>query len=271
VGFVISVAAWNYVTALIQQNQTLGFVVLGLLAAFLLVCLLIAAKEIRALLRLSRVDHMQTAAARAWAEQDLPAARKVVQDLAAMYRRRDDAQWGLAKLAQAQDDVFDADGLLGAAETSVLSPLDQAAVHRIESASRQVAMVTALVPIALADVITALTANLRMIRGIAEIYGGRGGTLGSLRLTRSVLTHLVATGAVAVGDDLIGSVAGGGILAKFSRRFGEGVINGALTARVGVAAIEVCRPLPFHVTKPPSVTAIIGRSLTGLWTTGSKF
>ena len=38
------------------------------------------------------------------------------------------------------------------------------------------------------------------------------GTFGSLRLTRSVLTHLVATGAVAVGDDLIQSVAGGGLL-----------------------------------------------------------
>ena len=42
-----------------------------------------------------------------------------------------------------------------------------------------------------------------------------------------------ATGAVAAGDDLIHTVAGGGVLAKVSRRFGEGVVNGALTARVG--------------------------------------
>jgi len=49
----------------------------------------------------------------------------------------------------------------------------------------------------MADVFTALTANLRMIRRIAEIYGGRSGAFGSWRLTRTVLTHLVATGAVA--------------------------------------------------------------------------
>ena len=126
-------------------------------------------------------------------------------------------------------------------------------------------MVTAIVPLALADVFTALTANLRMIRRIAEIYGGRSGAFGSWRLTRTVLSHLVATGAVAVGDDLIGSVAGGGVLSKVSRRFGEGVINGALTARVGVAALEVCRPLPYHATKRPAVTGIVKRALSGLF------
>ena len=62
-----------------------------------------------------------------------------------------------------------------------------------------------------------------------------------------------------------GSVAGGGVLSKVSRRFGEGVVNGALTARVGVAAIEVCRPLPFHAAKRPSVTALVRRALTGLF------
>jgi putative membrane protein len=89
--------------------------------------------------------------------------------------------------------------------------------------------------------------------------------LGGWRLTRAVLGHLVATGAVAVGDDLIGSVAGGGLLSKLSRRFGEGVVNGALTARVGVAAIEVCRPLPFHGQPAPRVTVLVRRALTGLF------
>ena len=163
---------------------------------------------------------------------------------------------------------FDADAMLGLTEAELLAPLDAAARAEVETAARQVATVTAIVPLALADVATALTANIRMIRRIAEIYGGRAGTLGSLRLARSVMTHLVATGAVAVGDDLIGSVAGGGMLSKVSRRFGEGVINGALTARVGIAAIEVCRPLPFRRLKRPGVTSLVQRALTGLFGQG---
>jgi putative membrane protein len=124
------------------------------------------------------------------------------------------------------------------------------------------------VPLALADLAAALLGNLRMIRRIAEIYGGRSGTLGSWRLTRTVLAHLVATGAVAVGDDLISSVAGGGLVSKVSRRFGEGVVNGALTARVGVAAIEVCRPLGFRALPRPRVSALVSRALAGLFGRG---
>src|SRR5690606_14671773 len=103
----------------------------------------------------------------------------------------------------------------GAGEgTQVAADSAAAARGRAGGAARQVATVTALVPLALADVMVALSANIRMIRRIAEIYGGRAGTLGSLRLTRAVLTHLVATGAIAVGDDVISSVAGASLLSK---------------------------------------------------------
>ncbi|MBL9048034.1 MAG: DUF697 domain-containing protein, partial [Tabrizicola sp.] len=65
-----------------------------------------------------------------------------------------------------------------------------------------------------------------------------------------------------------GSVAGGGVLSKLSRRFGEGVVNGALTARVGVAAMEQCRPLPFAGLPRPGVSALVSRALAGLVSKG---
>lgn len=267
-GFVISLAAWDYVNALILRSPALGLIVSGLLALLCGVLLIIALRELAAFARLRRIDVVQSAAAQAHAAGDLKAARAVITKLERLYAGRDDTRWGREKLAAQSGDVLDADTLLGLAETTVLEPLDAEAMRAVEAAARQVATVTAIVPLALADVFTALTANLRMIRRIAEIYGGRAGTIGSWRLTRTVLTHLVATGAVAVGDDLIGSVAGGGVLSKISRRFGEGVVNGALTARVGVAAMEVCRPLPFQHTPRPSVTALVRRALTGLFSGG---
>jgi putative membrane protein len=163
---------------------------------------------------------------------------------------------------------FDAADVLALTEDKMLAPLDAAARLEVEAAARKVATVTAFVPMAFADVLAALTLNLGMIRAIAEIYGGRAGTLGSWRLTKIVLSHLVATGAVSVGDDLIGSVAGGGVMSKISRRFGEGIINGALTARVGIAAMEVCRPMPFVIQKRPRVTALLQRALAGLFSSG---
>ena len=53
------------------------------------------------------------------------------------------------------------------------------------------------------------------------------------------------------------------MLAKLSRRFGEGALNGALTARVGVAAIDVCRPLPFVALDRPSASGIVLNALRG--------
>ncbi len=265
VGFVVSLAAWDYVTGLIARSPILGMVVLALVVLLCCVLLAIALRELAAFSRLRRIDTIQAKAAEALANADLAAAREVIAKLERLYTGREDTTWGREQLAERQLDVLDADGLLGLAENTLLAPLDARANREVEAAARQVATVTAIVPLALADVFTALTANIRMIRRIAEVYGGRSGTFGSWRLTRSVLTHLVATGAVAVGDDLIGTIAGGGVLSKVSRRFGEGVVNGALTARVGVAAIEVCRPLPFHATTRPSVTALVRRALTGLF------
>lgn len=264
-GFVVSLAAWDYVTGLIARSPILGGIATALIAGFVLVLLGMAIRELAAFSRLQRLDGIHKSAARAMTANDLAEARNAVTQLNRLYTRRDDTAWGREQLAEQQHDMLDADGLLGLAEKTVLDPLDARATREIEAAARQVATVTALVPLALADVFTALTANLRMIRRIAEIYGGRSGTIGSWRLTRTVFTHLVATGAVAIGDDMIGSIAGGGVLSKVSRRFGEGVINGALTARVGVAAMEVCRPLPFHATSKPSVTALGRRALTGLF------
>ena len=264
-GFMASVAAWNFVAGLVASNPVLGYVALGLTALFCLALLLVAGREWLALVRLKRIDGVRMEAEAALATNDLKAARTTRNRIVALYKARPELDAARDAVIRRDGDSFDADTVFGVVENQLLAPLDEAAKREVEAASRQVATVTALVPLALADLITALTANLRMIRRIAEIYGGRSGTLGNWRLTRAVMTHLVATGAVAVGDDLIGSIAGGGVLSRISRRFGEGVINGALTARVGVAAIEVCRPLPFVAERKPSVTNLVKRALTGLF------
>ncbi len=252
------------------RNPTLGMIALVLVVAFTGSMLLIALRELAAFARLRRVDHIHLQAAGAIGTGDLKAARRIVAELDSLYSARPEMRWSRDRLGARARDVFDADGLIDMAEVDLLGPLDQLARREVEGAARQVATVTALVPLALADVVTALTANLRMIRRIAEIYGGRSGLLGSWRLTRSVMAHLVATGAVAVGDDLIHSVAGGTLLSKLSRRFGEGVVNGALTARVGVAAMDVCRPLPFRAARRPRVSNLVSRALSGLFGDGAE-
>lgn len=265
IGMVVSVAIWDFVTGLLARNVLLGQLALGLAAIVGLVIIVIILRELAAFSRLAKIDTLraQVQAARSGGERDL--ANTVVRRLTSLYSGREELRWARKSVAEQQADMIDGLDMLGLAERELMGALDTAAIAEIQAASRNVAAVTALIPMALADVAVALTANVRMVRRIAEIYGGRAGAFGSWRLLRAVATHLVATGAVAVGDDLIGSIAGGGALAKVSRKFGEGVINGALTARVGVAAMEVCRPMPFEVLKRPKVSGIIKNALVGLF------
>lgn len=263
--FFTSLAAWEAITALLNRAPVLGLVATGLLASFMVVCLLISIREIAALSRLAKVETLQGEAARILSEEDVEGARRYMERLGKFYAGRAETAWGRDRMAQQSDEIFDAKTGLSVVEDALLAPLDAEAARVVEAATRQVATVTALVPLALADVIAALTANVRMIRRIAEIYGGRAGTFGAWRLMRAVAAHLVATGAVAVGDDLLGSLGGGHVLGKLSRRFGEGMVNGALTARVGVAAMEVCRPMPFVAAEKPKVTGLLRRAVTGLF------
>jgi len=261
-GAMASIAAWDFAAGLIARFPLLGWAVSAGLAALALMALLMAVRELAALSRLRKVDELRHQAAEA---ADLAAARAYTTRLEAFCKGREDLGWHQARLAERKADVMDGDALLLLAEEELLAPLDALALREVEAAARQVATVTALVPMALADVLTALVSSLRMIRRVAGIYGGRPGFFSSWRLTRAVLAHLAATGAVAAGDDLLEPVLGGSVLSKLSRRFGEGLVNGALSARVGIAAMEVCRPMPFSPQHRPSTRKVVQRALTGLF------
>ncbi|MEP1330956.1 TIGR01620 family protein [Pseudophaeobacter sp.] len=263
IGAVISVAAWDFATSLIARIPLLGWVVSAGFALALVLGAVMLLRELAALARLKRVDGLRQAAVPA--AQDMAAAQAYVAKLEAFYASRADLAWQLARLADRKAEVLDADALLMISEEELLVPLDRRALQEVEAAARQVATVTALVPLALADVVVALLASVRMIRRVAQIYGGRSGLFSSWRLTRAVLAHLAATGAVAAGDDLLESVLGGSVLSKLSRRFGEGLVNGALSARVGIAAMEVCRPMPFSKLHRPSTRKVIKGALAGLF------
>lgn len=268
--FVLSVAAYEFVASLFASNVLLGWIAFALVGLGVAMALLLALREVAGFARLSRLDHLRELAVAAHETADLKAARGVTAALQSLYAGRAAASWGLSRFAEAEPQVMDADAQLLLAEAEILVPLDALARAEVEAAARRVAMVTAIVPLALADVAAALYSNMAMIRRIAEIYGGRAGTLGSWSLLRKVFSSLLATGAVALADDLVGSVAGGGILSKLSRRFGEGVVNGALTARIGVAAMEMCRPLPFRAVERPSVSGLVSRALAGLVPRGGR-
>ena len=56
-------------------------------------------------------------------------------------------------------------------------------------------------------------------------------------------------------------IIGHGVAARLSARLGEGMLNGILTARLGILAIDVTRPLPFSELPRPALNDLAGTLL----------
>jgi putative membrane protein len=57
-------------------------------------------------------------------------------------------------------------------------------------------------------------------------------------------------------------VVGKGLLGRLSARFGEGVVNGILTTRIGIAACNLCRPIPRALSQKETIASMAKELLT---------
>jgi putative membrane protein len=244
------------IEGLFAKAQALGWIAVAFAALLAAGVVGLAIREMIALIRQTRIAELHAALARARLADDRDAARAGVAQLIALYAKRPETARGRAEVQQAMGAIIDGRDLVDVAERALLRALDAKAQHEIAAAAKRVSLVTAISPRAALDVIFVVAQIVRLVRRIAEIYGGRPGLFGFFKLARSIGAHLAITGGMAVGDSLLQQIVGHGIASKLSARMGEGVLNGLLTARVGLSALSVCRPAPFGAQKPPGVSDV---------------
>jgi putative membrane protein len=238
---------------LFARSESLG--VLGLALAFLLALALvvIVARETFALARLAAIEKLHRRATAVLQSDDRSESRAILQDLLRLAHHNPQLARARTALIGHADEIIDGADLVRLAERELMTPLDQEARRLVSQAAQRVSIVTAVSPRAAIDVLFVAVASLRLVRQLARLYGGRPGTLGLVRLMRHVIAHLAITGGMAASDSLVQQMLGHGIAAKLSQRLGEGVLNGLLTARLGLAAIDVTRPLPFTALPRPAL------------------
>jgi putative membrane protein len=261
-GILVSLAVGLWIDRLVRdlfsRADWLGYGAVAVVAIGVIAFLIVVAREVFGMMQLTAVQTLKADLAAAAASGKTQAARAATARLVHLLAGNPRTAKGRARLAETEGDIIDAPHLIELTERELLAPLDREARRIILGAAKRVSIVTAVSPRALVDLGYVIYESARMIRAMAELYGGRPGTLGLLRLMRDVIAHLAVTGSIAVGDSLIQQILGHGLASKLSARLGEGVINGLMTARIGIAAMDLCRPMPFRALKRPSIGDFLG-------------
>lgn len=258
------VRLWDWTLGLVVRQDWIGWTAIGLAGLTGLAGLILLGREIFGLFRVARLRGYREDAATALEQSDKDLAKRTLSRIKFLYGDRPELRWPLARLKQHEGDVLSPSELLALIDREVMASVDDLARATIAISARRTSVVTAMSPTVVIDVLYVLFENLRMIRRIAGAYGGRPGLAGSLRLANLVTQHIIATGGLELTDDLFPQFIGQSVLARLSGRLGQGALNGALTARVGVAAVHVVRPMPFIEAKPPRFRELAAEAAKGL-------
>jgi putative membrane protein len=249
----LGLEAYDFVAGLFARSPLLGVGFAVVLALFVLGALGALGRELADLRRLERAEQLRVTGERLIASEVHGQADAYLEQLQQLYRSRADLVEPLARFElQTSDALSDGERLRLFAGT-VLAPLDREARRLVTRGARDIGALTALSPLGLLDSAIVLWRTLAMVRAIARLYGARPGIAASLRLLRRTLAHVLAAGVGELLSDAAIETAGASLLSVVSARLGQGAVHGLLAARLGLAAVQICRPVPFVEGELPSM------------------
>jgi len=129
--------------------------------------------------------------------------------------------------------------------------LDRQARREISRYAAESTLMIAVSPLALVDMAFIAWRNLRLVNRIAALYGIDLGYFSRIRLFRLVLLNIAFAGASELVREVGMDWMSQDIAARLSARAAQGIGAGLLTARLGIKAMELCRPLPWLEGEKP--------------------
>lgn len=256
---------WTFVWELFLRKDWIGWLALGLAAVLAVSAAVLLIREFVGVFSLARLQRLRRLADAAQVDGSQAKAKAALRQLRGLYAGRPELAWARAELAEHDRSILTPPERLVLFDRVLMAAVDDQATQAIAQSAKRVSVVTAITPFAAFDMAYVLYENLRMLRRIMTAYGGRPGYASMFQLAGRVLGHIIATGGLALTDDLFGQFIGQGLAKRLSARAGQGMFNGGLTARLGLAAIDFSRPMPFIDARQPrfrDMAVEIGRGLT---------
>ncbi|HSU99649.1 MAG TPA: DUF697 domain-containing protein, partial [Roseiarcus sp.] len=153
VSLALGLWATNLIEGLFARAESLGIIGVLFGLVFLVGIAGVAAREVIAVGRQTRIAEMHVALAKARAADDRAAARRLVGQLVALYRNRPETARARAEVEEATHAIIDGRDLIDVAERALMRSLDDRAQGEIAAAAKRVSVVTAISPRAILDVV----------------------------------------------------------------------------------------------------------------------
>lgn len=250
-------AIWSLILSLQAKSVVAGQVGVALIGVIGFVVLVWLLRELFAVARLKAVSSLREQARAALLQPREADIRTLTANLLTFYAKDATTAAGRAEIERSLSEIHDPETRLAIAERALLAAKDETARAMIASAAQRVSVVTAVSPRALVDIAFVLAQSVLLIRKLSALYGGRASGFALLGLVRRVAGHLLITGGMAAAEQILGQVMGAGLAARLSAKLGEGLLNGILTARIGIAALEACRPMDFRAVPPVLLSEVV--------------
>ncbi|KAA5602776.1 YcjF family protein [Blastochloris sulfoviridis] len=249
----VSLQIWQLIEEAFARSALLGSLASLLALIVAVAALVVGLRELVGLLRLENMAKVRSEAEQASATDDRARAETVVKNLLSFAAENPRLVRARTDLAEHLEAIIDGRDLIHLAERELMGPLDAEARRMVAETAARISVVTAVSPNALVDILFVAASAVSLVRRLGLLYGGRPGALGLIKIGRQTLSLLAVTGGLAAGDAVLQQMVGHGLAAKLSAKLGQGLLNGMLTVRLGVAAIHAIRPLPFSALPKPTV------------------
>ncbi|CAH1041587.1 YcjF family protein [Halomonas sp. TD01] len=208
-------------------------------------------KELGRLRRLKRHDRLRHDLA------ELPQrSTKQAQSMAEQLKRQlklsdDDPHWlAFQRACQSHHSGEEIQTLL---RYHLLAPRDREAQRLITRMSGETAIMVAISPLTLVDMALVAWRSLAMVDRLCRLYGLELGYASRLRLFRNVLHNMAFAGASELATDASMDMLSLDLAGRLSARAGQGLATGLLSARLGLRAQRLCRPVAFTPEEQPKL------------------
>ena len=205
---------------------------------------------------LSKLVAMQDKAERLLEGNDFGQAKSFINELRGFYKNKPQ-EAHFERCIQAMPDYNNDKEAIKHLDEIFLKPLDEEATRRVSTYAMQTGVGVAISPWASLDMLLSLWRSMKMIDDVAQVYGVRPSLPNRLRLFRRVVNQLLFVGATELlAENALAEFGFQGITTSLSARAGQGIGAGFYTARIGIAAMKVTRPIAFTEANKPKMTSV---------------